>query len=128
MSYEKEIKTQSPLEIRFFHDCQTAGLLVEPQYLIGQIHADFAIVDKKIAIECDSKEFHSDWKAIENDKFRDSIYNYMGWTVIRLSGSEIYKNGEKIAHAIRRAIKDGNIDLYVGYIEEEELVSKLDEN
>ena len=119
MSNGKEQKTQSPLEIRFFHDCQTAGLLVELQYPIAELHADFAIVKEKIVIECDSKEFHSDWKAIENDKLRDSIYAYEGWRVVRLSGDDIYKNGEKIAHAIKQAIKDGNVDLYRGYIEEE---------
>ena len=52
MSYEQELKRQSPLEIRFLEDCRIAGLKVEPQYPIGQIHADFSIVDSKIVIEC----------------------------------------------------------------------------
>ena len=87
MYAERVSQTRSPLEARFLADCTTVGLLVEPNYPIGPIHADFAIVEEKIAIECDSVEFHGNKPgAATTDAERNKIYGTHGWTVLRIDG------------------------------------------
>lgn len=106
MIYERIEKVQSPLEKTFLEDCAVSGLLVEPQYPVGKIHCDFAVVDKQLAIECDSKEFHSSGEAMKNDQGRDEIYRKHEWAVLRISGRAILKGGENIA----QLIKEGRYD------------------
>lgn len=98
-------QVQSPLEARFLDACRTQGLRVTPQYGIGPIHVDFAVVDKKVAIECDSKEWHGSDEAHETDRQRDIIYSVNGWTVLRLLGPDIARCGDEIASAIRNDIR-----------------------
>jgi len=106
MSFEKRLKTQSPLEIRFLEDCLTVGIVLVPQYAIGHIHADFAIPDMKLAIEVDSTQWHSSEQAKMNDARRDKIYDKYGWYVLRVTGKEIMKSGEKIAEELREIIAE----------------------
>ncbi|HHF52949.1 MAG TPA: DUF559 domain-containing protein [candidate division WOR-3 bacterium] len=47
---------------------------------------DFAIPDKKIAIEVDGKHWHKDKK---RDRFRDWMLRRAGWKVIRINEDEI---------------------------------------
>jgi len=47
---------------------------------------DFAIPDKKIAIEVDGKHWHKDKK---KDRFRDWMLRRAGWKVIRIDEDEI---------------------------------------
>ena len=101
MLYEKINKVKSPLEKRFLEDCITAGLIVEPNFKIGSIHADFAVINKKLAIEVDSIQYHSSGKAYLEDCKRDDIYNSYGWGVIRIKSIGILKDGENIAFDIK---------------------------
>jgi len=110
MIFERIKKTQSELEIRFLEDCATAGLVVEPQFRVGNIHADFAVPHAKLVIECDSKKHHSSESEKENDRKRDEIYLAHGYAVIRISGPDIYKHGEKIAEDIKLSIFRGEIE------------------
>jgi len=47
---------------------------------------DFAIPDKKIAIEVDGKYWHKDKK---RDRFRDWMLRRAGWKVVRIDEHEI---------------------------------------
>ena len=109
MSYETRLKVKSPLEETFYNDCLVAGLLIKPQYKIGSIHADFAVIDKKIVIEVDSKEWHSTYEQEFNDEKRNEIYWSKGWKVLRLKSSAVLGFGVQIAYAIRHGDYD---DLY----------------
>jgi len=53
---------------------------------------DFAIIDKKIAIEVDGKKWHSSKKAIRRDRFKDYQLKREGWRVIRIKEGEISKD------------------------------------
>ena len=50
---------------------------------------DFAIVDKKIAIEVDGKKWHSSKGARKHDRFKDYQLKREGWRVIRIKEDEI---------------------------------------
>ena len=108
MFYDKSLKIKSPLEIRFLEDCTTVGLIVVPQYPIGKIHADFAVPDKKIVIELDSKEWHATEESKIKDDERDQIYLSEGWKIVRITGKCVYKYGEKIAEEIRNFEDDAS--------------------
>ena len=113
MFFERVLKTQSELEKRFLEDCVCAGLIVEPQYLIGNIHADFAIPEKKIAIEVDSKQYHSSRESFLNDMKRDEIYKQHKWIVIRLPGPFVFKWGEEIAYEIKNLGENFSLEKWI---------------
>lgn len=104
MYYELSAKVESPIEDIFLKDCITVGLRVVPQYKVGKYRIDFAVPEKKIAIECDGKEWHSSEKQLAQDKNREIELNKIGWLVLRLRGSDIYKNGEDIAVRIKELV------------------------
>jgi very-short-patch-repair endonuclease len=106
MYYELSQHTQSELENLFLRDCITLGLRVEPQSPVGKIHCDFGIPEEKIAIEIDSKEWHSSPKALLEDSKRDVVYTKHGWRIFRLRSGHVYKYGEHFAEAIKFAKPD----------------------
>ena len=50
---------------------------------------DFAIIDRKIAIEVDGKKWHTGKKALRKQRFRDYQLRRGGWTVIHIPEEEI---------------------------------------
>lgn len=101
MIFERIDRTQSPLEVRFLEDCATIGLLVEPQFKVERIHADFGITGAKVVIECDSQQWHSSKAADVSDGQRNDVYARNGYAIVRLFGKEIYASGEQIAQEIK---------------------------
>lgn len=49
---------------------------------------DFAILNKKIAIEVDGKKWHTSKEAMKRDRFKDYQLKREGWKIIRLKESE----------------------------------------
>lgn len=74
----------TPIENCVWNDIRSTGIPFMPQYPVGNYFLDFADPIKKIAIECDGKEFHDKQK----DKMRDAELSRLGWTVYRLTGGE----------------------------------------
>ena len=50
---------------------------------------DFAILNKKIAIEVDGKKWHTSKEAMQRDRFKDYQLKREGWKVIRIKEEEI---------------------------------------
>ena len=63
---------------------------------------DFAVPDKKIAIEIDGHKFHSSKASRTTDAKRDRDLQIAGWRVFRFTGSEIYKSPEVAAGELLR--------------------------
>ena len=101
MFYELKQKVESPMEKLFLKDCVTLGIRIEPQVKIGRYRADFAIKERKIIVEIDGKEWHSSKKQIKKDLEREDYLYNLGWSIIRITGSEVYQNGEEIAAEIK---------------------------
>jgi very-short-patch-repair endonuclease len=106
-NFENFKGTQSPIERLFLEDCIVVGLQVESQHKIGEIHADFAVVDKKLAIEIDSKQYHSSDESEIEDEKRNKIYQENGWGVIRILGRVVIQGTEEIAWKIKKGNYDG---------------------
>lgn len=61
-----------------------------PQFPVGRFTLDFAAPHLKIAVELDGKQWHDEAK----DRARDKDLKALGWTVYRITGSEMYKTME----------------------------------
>ena len=76
----------------------------EPQFPIEEYFVDFAILDKKIIIECDGDYWHSLSGIPEYDKKRQIDLENLGWGVIRFSETEINNNIKKVENKIKISI------------------------
>lgn len=73
----------TPIEAAVWGDIRCAALPFFPQIPALNYFLDFADPFKKIAIECDGKEWHD----AEKDAKRDARLAEDGWTVYRIPGS-----------------------------------------
>jgi very-short-patch-repair endonuclease len=70
------------------------------QFPIGRYTADFAIVGSfgRVVVECDGHDFHERTKEqAAHDRQRDRWMQSQGWTVMRFTGSEIFKSPRRCA-------------------------------
>lgn len=90
---------ESPIEEQFWTIAQheIPGLI--PQFEISSYRVDFALPEKKIAIELDGHDYHKTKEQRTFDAQRERDLQKLGWTVIRFTGTEIYRN-------VHRCIKD----------------------
>jgi hypothetical protein len=65
------------------------GITLYPQYPVENYFLDFGNPYYKIALELDGKEYHKD--KIKDD-VRDSRLIELGWTIYRVTGTEMYRD------------------------------------
>lgn len=76
----------TPIEFEAWCSIRSKGRIVlYPQYPVANMFVDFGNPVQKIALELDGKAYHK----IEKDKQRDIRLKELGWTVYRISGSEM---------------------------------------
>lgn len=83
---------ESPIETRFYVFAIEKLPELMPQHSIADYRTDFALVEKKIAIEIDGHEYHKTRGQRTNDANRERDLQLMGWQVIRFTGTEIYRD------------------------------------
>lgn len=94
---------ESPIETAFYDACavvshETGGdFHPTPQVEIGDYRVDFAIQEYEIAIELDGHDYHSSKEQRTADAKRDRTLVALGWTVLRFTGSEIWKDAAACA-------------------------------
>jgi very-short-patch-repair endonuclease len=98
--------TDTALEDRVFEAIRLAGLpLPEPQHrvVVGgrRRRIDLAYVDERVAIECDSFEWHRTRERFDDDRARANELVLAGWTVLRFTS---VMSNDEIASAVRRAL------------------------
>jgi len=81
----------SPLE-QMFYELAFLDLHIYPQHTVGKYRLDFAIPDKRIAIELDGHEYHKTKYQRTHDAKRDRWLYGQGWRVLRFTGTEIHQN------------------------------------
>jgi len=72
----------TPIEAAAWHDIRAVGLPLWPQLPVGRYFVDFGNPVRKIALECDGKQWHDEKK----DAKRDLDLMMQGWTVYRVPG------------------------------------------
>ena len=101
----------SPLEDKMHEEFKRRGIEAERQWFVEvkdhKYFLDFAALvgNKKIDIECDSRQFHSSQEAIKKDKERDIFLKSAGWQVLRFTGDEIIKNIDNCFQIIEKTIR-----------------------
>ena len=91
----------TPIEEDAWFSIRAFGLPFFPQYPAGRFFVDFGDPKKKIAIECDGKQFHNP----EKDAKRDRELLELGWSVYRFPGWALRK-GEDDPEAAHHGIKE----------------------
>jgi len=76
----------TPIEQAAWSDIRGLPFTVWPQFPVGKYFVDFAIVHKKIAIECDGADYHD----AEKDAVRDEELRKIGWAVVRVPGRDCW--------------------------------------
>lgn len=84
----------SPMEALFWQEANRGlfrrrlpGLV--KQYPVSGYYLDFAIPDRKVAIEIDGADWHTGERAML-DKIRQQNLEADGWRVVRFTGRDIY--------------------------------------
>jgi very-short-patch-repair endonuclease len=86
----------SPVEKMFWNAALLeSSLSFIPQYPVGPYYVDFAIHEKRIAIEIDGHDFHKTKEQRTRDAQRDRTFTERGWTVLRFTGTEVFTNVKK---------------------------------
>lgn len=77
----------TPIEYEAWQSIRALGLPLYPQFPVGNVFVDFGDPVKKIALECDGK----DWHDASKDLARDKELFKSGWIVFRVTGGECKK-------------------------------------
>jgi very-short-patch-repair endonuclease len=96
--------SRSPVEKCFL--LAAAGQLpgLRCQYQIGNYYIDFAIPEKKIAIEIDGHKWHATQEQRERDNARARYIMQQGWVVIRFTGREVFQAPEFCVQEVRKIV------------------------
>lgn len=96
--------TESPAEEalwRAYHHTNQPYTLT-PQHKIGRYRLDFAIIDRKIAVEVDGLTYHNGQDSFIKDQQRQRDLQAQGWTVIRFAAKEVTDNPRRCLDEIAR--------------------------
>jgi very-short-patch-repair endonuclease len=90
---DTHIQFDSPVE-RIFWAAYRAGLETDlpglvPQHQVGAYRVDFAIPDRKLAIEIDGLAYHGSQEAFIKDRNRQRDLEMAGWRVLRFAAKEV---------------------------------------
>jgi very-short-patch-repair endonuclease len=95
---------ESYIEKRLYNALKSHGFNPIPQVRCGPYRIDLALMEYKLAIECDGKEWHSTPEQKKHDSRKNYYLKKNGWKVCRLSGKTINSNlGYAINHIKKRA-------------------------
>jgi len=95
---------ESPPEKSLFRAAQGGTLKLTPQHKVGRYRLDFAIVDKKVAIEVDGLTYHNGQESFIRDQQRQRDLQAAGWQVIRFAAKEALDNPQRCLAETERLI------------------------
>lgn len=99
--------SESPFECDVATYLIDKGYSIKQQYPVGNYRLDMIVEydNKKIAIECDGEAYHSTEEQIRRDLERQTILERIGWSFIRIRGSEYYKSKNETLQALDNRLK-----------------------
>lgn len=109
----------SPIEKQMWEAIRIFGRTpMYPQYPVLNYFVDFGNPFKKVAIECDGKNFHLDK---EKDFIRDYELFRDGWTIYRVTGADCYTDVDREFWNLdlieRKEMRDTIVDDYYETVE-----------
>lgn len=98
-----EIDLAVALDMYVGETFRQADLILVPQFKLLRYRMDFAITKDsapKLFIECDGRDFHSSPEQLANDERKDKAAIDVGVTLLRFSGSEIFRYPDGCVHRV----------------------------
>jgi hypothetical protein len=96
-----EPMSRSDLEIAFLELCRDHGI---PRPLvnrpIGQYEADMVWPQHRLIVELDSRAYHLNRAAFENDRMKDAAFQLAGFRVVRITDWQLLRHPERVAATI----------------------------
>lgn len=90
----------TPIEYDMWCSIRLLGLPMWPQYPVGRYFVDFGDPIRKIAFECDGRQWHQ----ADKDAKRDAELLELGWTVYRFPGWQCVRGEDDEDSAHQRLI------------------------
>lgn len=81
-----------------------AGIRFEPQVWVDGVGRVDFVVDGWLIVECDSKEFHADWRAQRKDYRRNIEAARRGYATLRVTAEDIMYRPDDVLEALRGAV------------------------
>ncbi len=93
---QAERRAESELERQVLRHLVQLNYRVRPQWQVGHYRIDIVVEGgrKRLAIECDGDRWHPPEKLAE-DLERQAILERLGWTFVRVRGTEFFLNPER---------------------------------
>jgi very-short-patch-repair endonuclease len=105
-------KTRSEFENRVGDDLIRRGYNIEADYAVGTYFLDFVVFgadNRRIAIECDGDEFHTEMN-LNEDMARQALLERMNWTFIRLRGTDYFRRPEEVMDRVFKRLREHGIE------------------
>ncbi|HLC16188.1 MAG TPA: AAA domain-containing protein, partial [Thermodesulfovibrionia bacterium] len=117
-----ERQTESEFERLVHRWLVTEGYKLIPQWRVGHYRIDLVVKGKSrlLAVECDGDRFHPAEK-LADDMARQAILERLGWTFVRIRGSEFFRNQEKAMQPVFAKLRDMGIEPSGLVIEEDNI-------
>ena len=101
-------KCESPIEEKLIKKLYELGYQPYSQVKCGYYRIDISLYvrGRKIAIECDGKEYHSSPSQVEHDQKKNYYLKKNKWDVIRLRGTDIHRDLNGCIKIIEKRMKN----------------------
>jgi len=108
---EVDTYSESPFERAVCRSLISGGYNIVQQWCVGSYRIDIVAIcgENKVAIECDGDRYHYGDEKIREDMERQTILERLGWTFVRIRGSEYYSNPEKTIERVFAELDSYNI-------------------
>lgn len=80
------------------------GAEVELQVRVAGVGRVDLLVDGWLIVECDSRQFHSEWRQVVTDRRRDLAAAELGYTTVRLLAADILSSPDAVRESLRRVL------------------------
>lgn len=92
--------------LRLLKQADIEGFKIEYPIPWSNLHRfDLAFVEQRLAIEWDSRRWHTQSDAFDRDRARDRDATLHGWRVLRFTWADITQRGAAVISTIRRALE-----------------------
>ncbi|MEO7719510.1 MAG: DUF3320 domain-containing protein [Capsulimonas sp.] len=107
-----ENKTESEFERLVLHSISLRGFEIVPQWKVGGYRIDLVVEGngKRLAVECDGDRYHYTLEQVSNDMQRQAILERLGWTFVRIRGSDFLRNPELALEPVYNALEKLRIE------------------
>ena len=80
------------------------GIAIQREYRVGRFSIDFAVPERRLAVEADGDYWHAQPKQIARDARKNAYLHSLGWRVIRFTETQIMADAAACAALVARLL------------------------